>query len=77
MHRMDNFKINSSIRNSTDLEVEVWVSILRGGKDLSHLHHDHPNSGTGPASSIRKRVPVLQLKLAKLYNDHTPLFFTM
>ena len=45
--------VNRSVRNSTDLDILVWDSILSGGNNLPHLHHhDQSSSGTGPVSSL-------------------------
>jgi hypothetical protein len=44
--------VNRSVSNSTDLEIEVWDSILREGRDLSHLHHGQSSSGSSPVSSL-------------------------
>jgi len=43
---------NSSVCNSTDLDILVWNSILSGGKNLPHLHHDQSSSGNGQVSSL-------------------------
>ena len=43
--------VNISVCKSTDLDILVRNSILSGGKNLPHLHHDQSISGTGPVSS--------------------------